>query len=324
MLQTVKVRLRKATRIYTFVARDIPLSPGDMCIVRSDRGLECGTVVLPPQDCSEEEAAQHPMSVVRKNTFTDDNNVRQMMVDEEKAFALCMGKIVQRNLPMRLVHVEYTLDRHKVVFYFTADERVDFRELVRDLAHELKTRIELRHIQVRDKSKLVGGLAACGRELCCGTWLHDFMPISMKMAKRQNLSLNPTKISGQCGRLMCCLGYEDGNYPDRKKRQAAGHCCGSEEVPAEWVEDLEEEAAVLVEADELIPDEEPVEVSPGETVFEIDPESGEESEHELTLQSDAANSNGEGAKRGRGRRRARRRRKHNRGGEGEGGQIASS
>lgn len=323
MLQTVKVRLRKATRIYTFIARDIPLSPGDMCIVRSDRGLECGTVILPPEDCTEEEAAQHPMAVVRKNTFTDDNNIRQMLLDEEKAFALCMGKIMQRDMQMRLVHVEYTLDRHKVVFYFTADERVDFRELVRDLAHELKTRIELRHIQVRDKSKLVGGLAACGRELCCGTWLHDFMPISMKMAKRQNLSLNPTKISGQCGRLMCCLGYEDGNYPDRKKRAAAAQA--TEEVPAEWVEDLEEEAAVLVNSDDLISDEEPGEMSPGQSVFEIDPESGEESEHALPTRNGASRSDSGGeAKRGRGRRRSRRRRKHNRSSENEGGRIASS
>ncbi|MCX5770221.1 MAG: regulatory iron-sulfur-containing complex subunit RicT [Candidatus Hydrogenedentes bacterium] len=221
MAQTVKVRLRKPTQVFDFLVKDIPLAPGDGCIVRSDRGLEYGFCTMPPEECPPEEEKNYPMTIVRKATHNDETTFRQILADEERAKALCMGKIEQRNLPMRLVDVEYTFDRHKIVFYFTADERVDFRELVRDLAHELKTRIELRHIQVRDKAKIVGGIASCGRELCCATWMGEFMPISMKMAKRQNLSLNPSKISGQCGRLMCCLSYENHNYSDKKKKKAA-------------------------------------------------------------------------------------------------------
>ncbi len=246
MLQTVKVRLRKPTRIFQFLVRDIALFPGDGCVVRSDRGLEYGVCVAPAQDCPENKASAYPMSVVRLADCSDDAAYRQLFVDEQRAKALCIGKIVDRKLPMRLVDVEYTLDGQKVIFYFTADDRVDFRELVRDLAHELKTRIELRHIQVRDKAKLVGGLSACGRELCCATWLSDFLPISMRMAKRQNLSLNPTKISGQCGRLMCCLSYEDHLYGDRRKKAPIP---APESVPsditAEFEEDPEEDLGTV-------------------------------------------------------------------------------
>lgn len=221
MAQTIKVRLRKPTQVFEFLSKDLPICPGDGCIVRSERGLEYGICAMPPADVPPEQEKNYSMSVVRKATHNDESTFRQILADEEKAKALCEGKIEQRNLPMRLVDVEYTFDRHKVIFYFTADERVDFRELVRDLAHELKTRIELRHIQVRDKAKMVGGIGSCGRELCCATWMGDFMPISMKMAKRQNLSLNPSKISGQCGRLMCCLSYENQNYSDKKKKKNA-------------------------------------------------------------------------------------------------------
>jgi cell fate regulator YaaT (PSP1 superfamily) len=281
MLQLAKVRLRKPTRISTFLVRDIVLDNGDACIVRTDRGLEYGFCVVAPADCPEDEAgAYSSTTVLRKATYNDENNFKQLLVDEEKAKALCTGKIMDRRLPMRLVNVEYTFDRHKVVFYFTADDRVDFRELVRDLAHELKTRIELRHIQVRDKSKLVGGLAACGRELCCATWLADFMPISMKMAKRQNLSLNPGKISGQCGRLMCCLGYEDYHYCDRKKQKPAGIEAPekAEPLPADW--EAEAAEAEVAEAEALLAEDEDMDFAeesagPGETVYVVDPILGE-------------------------------------------------
>lgn len=304
MLQTVRVRLRKATRLYTFLARDLELRIGETCVVHSDRGLELGYVMQPPEECPEEKASQYPMTVVRRASASDEKTYQQIIEEEARAKTLCVGKIVQRRLPMRLVNVEYTLDRHKVIFYFTADERVDFRELVRDLAHDLKTRIELRHIQVRDKSKLVGGLAACGRELCCASWLKDFVPISMKMAKRQNLSLNPTKISGQCGRLMCCLGYENCNYPDKKKKAA----CGAKGAP-------EEERDDIAVTEEVLPEElEEVTVSPGETVYEIDLETGEEHAHEMDLPEPGQQpADGERAR----RRRPRRRRRKNRAAEGE-------
>lgn len=215
-MQTVRVRLRKPTRVFTFLSNDIALSREDDCIVRSDRGLEWGTCVTDPLDIPQEEEGDYPMSIVRRATPHDRNTLSLNTAAEDKARETCLRKIEERSLPMKLIDAEYTFDKKKIVFHFTADERVDFRELVRDLAHELKTRIELRHIQVRDEAKLVGGLGTCGRELCCATWLREFMPISMKMAKRQNLSLNPAKISGQCGRLMCCLAYENDQYSSAK------------------------------------------------------------------------------------------------------------
>lgn len=220
--QTVRLRLRKPSRVFTFISRNIPIARNDSCIVRSDRGLEYGVCVLPPEECSPEEEKRHKMTVVRKATHHDETTYKQIKIDEERAMDLCRGKIAERKLPMKLVECEYAFDRKKVVFYFIAEDRVDFRELVRDLAQELKARIELRHIQVRDQAKMVGGIGSCGRELCCTTWMRDFIPISMKMAKRQNLSLNPTKISGQCGRLMCCLSYENELYSKTKKKITDG------------------------------------------------------------------------------------------------------
>lgn len=219
-MQTVRVRLRKPTRVFTFLSRDIPLNRDDACVVKSDRGLEYGTCVVEPEPCPPGAEERYKMNVLRKVNTTDASNYRQLLLDEQKARTVCVEKIAKRSLPMKLIDVEYTFDKHKVVFYFTAADRVDFRELVRDLARELKARIELRHIQVRDEAKLVGGLGVCGRELCCSTWLREFRPVSMKMAKRQNLSLNPSKISGQCGRLLCCLGYEHELYEERKKLAA--------------------------------------------------------------------------------------------------------
>ena len=218
LTQTVKVRLRKPSRVFTFVAKDIPLKRQDTCIVRTDRGLEYGVCVLPPEDAPEDVRKRFKMTVVRRATHHDQLTHRQIQDDERRAMEVCSDKIGSRELPMRLVECEYAFDRKKIIFYFTAEDRVDFRELVKDLAREFKTRIELRHIQVRDQAKLVGGIGACGRELCCTTWIREFVPISMKMAKRQNLSLNPSKISGQCGRLMCCLAYENDQYAKAKKK----------------------------------------------------------------------------------------------------------
>lgn len=218
MAQTVKVRLRKPPRVFTFVCRDIPLGRNDTCVVRTDRGLEYGVCVMPPEEASPDEEERLKMTVVRRASHHDDTTYKQIQIDEDRAKDVCKEKIGERELPMKLVECEYSFDRKKIIFYFTADERVDFRELVRDLAREFKARIELRHIQVRDEAKLVGGLGTCGRELCCTTWMREFIPISMKMAKRQNLSLNPSKISGQCGRLLCCLSYENDQYQRARKK----------------------------------------------------------------------------------------------------------
>ena len=212
MAQTVKVRMRKPPRVFTFLSRDIPLERDEGCVVRSDRGLEYGVCVVPPEPCDQETEKRFKMLVVRRATPHDEKTHDKLLEDEIHAKKTCAKKIRERDIAMKLVEAEYSFDRRKIVFYFTAEDRVDFRELVRDLAQDLKTRIELRHIQVRDEAKMVGGIGTCGRELCCTTWMREFIPISMKMAKRQNLSLNPSKISGQCGRLMCCLSYENELY----------------------------------------------------------------------------------------------------------------
>ena len=309
MLQAVKVRLRKPTRVFVFLARDITLARGDNVIVRSDRGLEGGTCIVEPEDCPDEMSKRYTMSVVRKMTQHDENTYRQIAVDEAMAENLCRQKIRDRSLPMNLVDVEYTFDRHKVIFYFTAEDRVDFRELVRDLAHELKARIELRHIQVRDKAKLVGGFAACGRELCCATWLTGFMPISMRMAKRQSLSLNPSKISGQCGRLMCCLSYENDQYRDQKKKKAPLEAEEAEKpVGPEWEDLLEEEEEDAVAEGEV--------TGPGEPVLVVNPDGTEEVFEEEEEGGDAASPEKHDEPQ-RSRRRSRRRRRRRKPRDGE-------
>ena len=218
MPQLVKIRMRKPLRVYQFFSKDLPIERDEMCVVKTDRGLEYGRCVTPPEESAEDELKKFPHNVVRIATPHDNTTITQIREDEQRARRRCIEKIKQRKMDMKLVECEYSFDRKKIIFYFTADDRVDFRELVKDLAQEFKARIELRHIQVRDEAKIVGGIGTCGRELCCTTWMKEFMPISMKMAKRQNLSLNPSKISGQCGRLMCCLSYENDQY-DRARRQ---------------------------------------------------------------------------------------------------------
>lgn len=212
MVVVVGVRFKKAGKIYYFDPDGIEIQKGQNVIVETSRGVEFGEVVVGPKEISEEDIIYPLKKVLRVAAFEDEIQHRQNMEKEKEAFAICLEKIAQHQLDMKLIDVEYTFDNNKVIFYFTADGRVDFRELVKDLAAIFKTRIELRQIGVRDEAKMIGGIGPCGRSLCCATWLGDFEPVSIKMAKEQNLSLNPTKISGICSRLMCCLKYEHEMY----------------------------------------------------------------------------------------------------------------
>lgn len=216
-MNIAKIRLRKPRRVLQCLCSEqIFLKRDDSCIVQTDRGLEWGICLIPPEPCSSEIERQTQYKVIRKANNNDFNTLKNIESEEKRALGICSEYIAKHKLPMRLVDSDYTFDKHKLTFYFTADHRIDFRELVKDLAQEFRTRIELRHIQTRDQAKLVGGIGVCGLELCCKRWLEQFTPISMRMAKRQNLSLNPSKISGQCGRLLCCLAYENEMYPPLK------------------------------------------------------------------------------------------------------------
>ncbi|HHY18883.1 MAG TPA: stage 0 sporulation family protein [Firmicutes bacterium] len=208
MVKVVGVRFKKAGKIYYFTPGDLDIKEGDAVIVETARGVEYGDIVLGPKYVDESEIVQPLKEVIRKAKSEDLVVVEENARKEKDAFEICLEKIANHELPMKLIDVEYTFDRKKVIFYYTAPGRVDFRELVKDLASVFRTRIELRQIGVRDEAKMIGGLGPCGRALCCATFLGDFAPVSIKMAKKQNLSLNPSKISGVCGRLMCCLRYE--------------------------------------------------------------------------------------------------------------------
>lgn len=212
MVTVVGVRFKKAGKIYYFDPDNIPISKDSYAIVETARGIEFGHVVVGPKEVNEDEIIPPLKKVLRVATEEDISTNKENKVKEQEAFDVCVKKIEDHNLNMKLIDVEYTFDNNKVIFYFTADGRVDFRELVKDLAAIFKTRIELRQIGVRDEAKMIGGLGPCGKSLCCSTFLGDFEPVSIKMAKEQNLSLNPTKISGICGRLMCCLKYEHETY----------------------------------------------------------------------------------------------------------------
>ena len=212
MQTVVGVRFKKACKIYYFGLGGLELSQGDGVVVKTARGVEFGTVVIGPRDVPDSEVVQPLKDVQRKATQEDIDKLAENSEKEKEAYAICEEKIRLRELPMKLISVEYTLDVNKIIFYFTAEGRIDFRELVKDLAAVFHTRIELRQIGVRDEAKLLGGIGCCGRPLCCATFLGDFEPVSIRMAKDQSLSLNPTKISGICGRLMCCLKYEHDLY----------------------------------------------------------------------------------------------------------------
>lgn len=212
MQTVVGVRFKKACKIYYFGLGGLELARGDGVVVKTARGVEFGTVVIGPRDVPDSEVVQPLKDVQRKATQEDIDKLAENSEKEKEAYAICEEKIRLRELPMKLISVEYTLDVNKIIFYFTAEGRIDFRELVKDLAAVFHTRIELRQIGVRDEAKLLGGIGCCGRPLCCATFLGDFEPVSIRMAKDQSLSLNPTKISGICGRLMCCLKYENDLY----------------------------------------------------------------------------------------------------------------
>ena len=217
MPRIATVQFNTAGKIYDFIASDLDLSPGDKVIVETERGICLGFIVSAPAEREQSEALASLSSIRRKATAEDLFTVKSNTLKEKEAYVFCVSRIMERSMPMKLVQVEYLFDGSKAIFFFTADGRVDFRELVKDLAHTFHTRIEMRQIGVRDESKMVGGLGICGRELCCCSFLREFQPVSVKMAKEQNLALNPNKISGQCGRLLCCLDYEYDTYCSLKK-----------------------------------------------------------------------------------------------------------
>ena len=214
MVKVIGVRFRTAGKIYFFNPGNFEIKQGDHVIVETARGIEYGTVIGEPKEVEEEKVVQPLKSVLRIANKKDDEQEEANRQKEKDAFKICLEKIRKHNLQMKLIDAEYTFDNNKVLFYFTADGRIDFRELVKDLAAVFKTRIELRQIGVRDETKILGGIGICGRPLCCHTHLSEFAPVSIKMAKEQNLSLNPTKISGVCGRLMCCLKNEEETYEE--------------------------------------------------------------------------------------------------------------
>lgn len=237
MVKVIGVRFKKAGKIYYFDPSDFKIEKGQNVIVETIRGIEFGQCVTEEKEIEENEIISPLKSVIRKANEEDKQRHLKNKSKEKEAFDICLEKIKEHKLQMKLIDVEYTFDNNKVIFYFTADGRVDFRELVKDLASIFKTRIELRQIGVRDEAKMIGGLGPCGRPMCCSTYLGDFVPVSIKMAKEQNLSLNPTKISGICGRLMCCLNFEQETYEEiRKKLPKIGSIVSSEYGEGEVVE----------------------------------------------------------------------------------------
>lgn len=212
MTKIVGVRFRNAGKIYYFDPEGMEMETGTHVIVETARGVEFGTVMIPSKEVEDDKVTQPLKPVIRIATEEDEKQQQKNKEKQEGAYKICQEKIAKHGLEMKLVQAEYTFDNNKLLFYFTADGRIDFRELVKDLASVFRTRIELRQIGVRDETKILGGIGICGRQLCCSSYLSEFVPVSIKMAKEQNLSLNPTKISGVCGRLMCCLKNEQETY----------------------------------------------------------------------------------------------------------------
>lgn len=217
MIKVICVRFRTAGKIYYFSPGDLDIKKGNHVIVETARGVEYGTVVSDIKEVTDDEVVKPLKTIMRIATEKDDEQQAANKIKEKEAYRICLDKIHSRELDMKLIDAEYTFDNNKILFYFTADGRVDFRELVKDLASVFRTRIELRQIGVRDETKILGGIGICGRPLCCHAHLSDFIPVSIKMAKDQGLSLNPTKISGTCGRLMCCLKHEADTYEELNK-----------------------------------------------------------------------------------------------------------
>lgn len=273
MIRVVSIQFNPAGKMYDFNAGSLDLKPGDRVVVETERGISLGTVVTGPEE-RDETSFSHPLvSVQRLLGPEDEKTLAHHSRREKEAYDFCLRRIKERNMDMKLVRVEHLFDGSKAIFYFTADGRVDFRELVKDLAHTFHTRIEMRQIGVRDEAKMVGGLGICGRELCCASFLRDFQPVSVKMAKEQNLALNPSKISGQCGRLLCCLDYEyetycdlRKNFPKCGKRVRTIQCSGTVEkmnlLTGELVLRQEDGKQVSVKVKELLDDNSPLAAQP--------------------------------------------------------------
>ena len=221
MTDVISVRFRRAGKVYDFAPGKLVINKNDHVIVETARGIEYGEVTAGIHEIPDDAVVQPLKEVLRVATEEDTQHEKENRESEKEAFRVCKEKIAKHGLDMKLIYCEYTFDNSKVLFYFTADGRVDFRDLVKDLASVFRTRIELRQVGVRDETKILGGLGSCGRQLCCATFLNDFTPVSIKMAKEQNLSLNPVKISGVCGRLMCCLGNEEEVYEELNRKLPA-------------------------------------------------------------------------------------------------------
>jgi cell fate regulator YaaT (PSP1 superfamily) len=236
MTEVVGIRFERAGKIYYFEPGELQVSYGDRVVVESSRGLDFGTVTTPVQDIEPDKIPQPLRPIIRIATEEDEKKYQENKEKEPAAFEFCQQQILAAKLPMKLIKASYTFDGSKIVFYFSSDNRVDFRELVKVLASHFHTRIELRQVGVRDEARLVGGYSTCGRELCCASFLDNFHPVSIKMAKKQNLALNPSKISGVCGRLMCCLCYEydedDGKERRRKDKSGCDKNCSTCTVKA--------------------------------------------------------------------------------------------
>ena len=254
MTRVIGVRFRTAGKIYYFSPGKYVIKKGDHVIVETARGVEYGTVVSDPQEIEDEKVVKPLKTVLRTSSTKDDEQEKANREKEKEAFKVCLEKIKKHNLDMKLIDAEHTFDNNKILFYFTADGRIDFRELVKDLAAVFKTRIELRQIGVRDETKIIGGYGICGRPLCCHSYLSDFVPVSIKMAKEQSLSLNPTKISGVCGRLMCCLKNEEDVYEElnRKMPGVGDYCVAKDGLSGEVssVNILRQTLKILVEVND--------------------------------------------------------------------------
>ena len=250
MTQIVTIKFRTAGKQYDFNAKDLPLKKGERVIVETDRGRALGIVVIPPVEKEDNELPKGLKNVLRMATDEDLAMSATNAAREETALRYCRARVRERKMEMKLVKAEYLFDGSKIIFYFTADGRIDFRELVKDLAHHFHTRIEMRQIGVRDEAKLIGGIGVCGRTLCCCSHMTEFSPVSVKMAKEQQLALNPNKISGQCGRLLCCLGYEYETYcKQRKGMPKCGHkmCVGKHETKVVDIDILQQKVTLRVD-----------------------------------------------------------------------------
>lgn len=275
MPRIVSLSFATAGKLYDFDAKEFDLKAGDSVIVETERGKGIATVQSAVQQRDSETLPPNLSPVLRKATEEDFAIMERIKQKEEEAFVECSKKISERQMDMKLVRVEYQFDESKAVFFFTADGRVDFRDLVKDLAHTFHTRIEMRQIGVRDESKMIGGIGICGRELCCSSFLRDFQPVSVKMAKEQNLALNPNKISGQCGRLLCCLDYEYDTYcslrksfPKNGKKVCTSNCCGTVDkvnlLTGEITVRLEDNKFANIKFDEIINEEQKKDEKPVE------------------------------------------------------------